>query len=113
MTGILTKNLTEFDIENLPDVTFGKVQTAGIAIPVTPETNIGDIVTIVSTAAAFKAADVGNFIRVGSGDNGSMSYYKITVFNSSTSVDAAVLVKPLITSSFNVSGSDWTLEEPV
>lgn len=112
----VTWNFSEFEITNIPSFAFGEIQNALLTIPVTINTKVGDIIVIVASAPTFSFDDVGSFIRVfgsGTGETGdTSSFYKIIAFNVSTSVDAEVLVNPLVVASFDVNGISWLLEEP-
>ena len=114
-TAEMTWTWDTFLINNPPSFAFGQKQTAPLSI--TQPTKVGQIITVTATSGApFAATDVGNYIRVFSTLNitneDRSSFFRITVFTSSTEVDAETLVLPLVTGPFTVNGVEWLLEEP-
>lgn len=105
-----------FEIINSPTSAFAVVQTAQINIgPITINTQTGDTVVIVADSPIFTSSSVTKKIRIfgtGSQDEGDItSYYEITAFNTTTSVDAIIRVNPIVLTDFDVNGDKWLLEE--
>lgn len=112
-------NFADFSIKNIPSFAFGEVQEKTLTVPANANTRIGDTLVLVAGVlgdAVFVPGDVGSYIKgfgSGTGEEGdTTSYYKITQYNVSNSVDVEVLDNPIVVSSFTLNAVEWLLEEP-
>lgn len=108
----------EFVVTNPPSFAFGKTQTQVLTVTIPSTAQVGDTVTLaVPLAGAPNFSVLGNFVRVFGTANtdgvDTSSYYKIIGSVTSISVQAEILVLPLITgANFTVNGVAWLAEEP-